>query len=431
VMPWLKTLAVEDFRSILGPVRVSLDAPVVLIQGANGAGKTNLLSALELALTRSVASLERFDRDYTRHLPHKESSDGRGHVKLAATGFDPLGEAAFTVTGSAIEGGPPLLSASDARFFMERCYLAQATLGRLLEIYEHQDTRRTDSPLTRFVKELLGLEALDALIEGLHSVGHVNRLRATAPLYWGARTDIPWLETNAAAARENETGLRNGLAAREAALRDLAGSVLREGEAIEPTALRPTLQALTDASESKLRELARRRRDLSAAADQIKEAAAAEAEGARRSAETENTTARESLAAWIRDSGEQIEKLVQAIQEQFPDVPSSNADAAMAHTRATRAVKQERERLTKIVEADVDDGRAIVEVQESLRQGTARISAIDTELADVGGANEELAQALASISSHIKGENCPVCGRDFSVSPPSHSRRMYRRKWLG
>lgn len=411
MMPWLKALAVEDFRSIRGPVPVSLDAPVVLIQGANGAGKTSLLSALELALSRTVASLKRFDRDYIRHLPHKDSPRGRGRVTLTATG---LGEAAFTVTGSAIEGGPALLSASGARFFVERCYLAQATLGRLLEIYEHQDTRRTDSPLTRFVKELLGLEALDALIEGLHSVGDVRRLRATAPLYWVARTDMPRLETNAAAAREKETTLRNELAAREAALRDLAGSVLREGEAIEATALRRTLEALANASESKLRELARRRRDLSAAADQVKEAAAAEAEGARRSAETENTTARESLAGWIGDSGEQLAKLVQAIQEVFPDVPSSNADAAIAHTSATRAVKQERERLTNIVKADADDGRAIVEVQESLRRGTARISAIDSELADVDGANEELARALASISPHIQGESCPVCGRDFS-----------------
>lgn len=395
-------------------MRVSLDAPVVLIQGANGAGKTSLLSAIELALTRSVASLERFDRDYTRHLPHKESPDARGHVRLAATGFDPLGEAAFSVTGSAIEGGPALLSPSDAHFFVERCYLAQATLGRLLEIYEYQDTRRTDSPLTRFVKELLGLEALDALIEGLHSVGDVRRLRATAPLYWVARTDMPRLETNAAAAREKETTLRNELDAREATLRALAGSLLREGEAFEATALRRTLQALADASESKLRELARRRRDLSAAADQVREAAAAGAEDARRSAETENSTARASLAEWIRDFGEQLEKLVQAIQKVFPDVPSSNADAAIAHTSATRAVKQERERLTKIIGADAADARAIVEVQESLRRGTARISAIDAELADVDGANEELARALASISPHIKGESCPVCSRDFS-----------------
>ena len=54
------------------------------------------------------------------------------------------------------------------------------------------------------------------------------------------------------------------------------------------------------------------------------------------------------------------------------------------------------------------------EVQDSVRQGIARIAAIDAELADVAGANEELAQALASIAPHVQGENCPVCGRDFS-----------------
>src|SRR5438874_2602841 len=159
---WLKSLTLEDFRSIRGRVAVSLDAPVVLVQGANGTGKTSLFSALEMALTRGVASLERFDPRYIEHLPHKDAADGRGHVTLAATGFDGAGQVALTVTGATVEGGPGLLSASDARFFVERCYLAQATLGRLLEIYEHQDTRRTDSPLTRFVKELLGLESLDA-----------------------------------------------------------------------------------------------------------------------------------------------------------------------------------------------------------------------------------------------------------------------------
>src|SRR5437879_1172048 len=129
MMPWLKALEVEDFRSIRGRVTVSLDAPVVLMQGANGTGKTSLLSALELALTQSIASLERFDPDYISHLPHKDAPDERGHVTLAGTGFNAVGEVAFTVTGTAIEGGPGLLSPSDARFFVERCYLAQATLG--------------------------------------------------------------------------------------------------------------------------------------------------------------------------------------------------------------------------------------------------------------------------------------------------------------
>src|SRR5207248_693979 len=105
---------------------VSLDAPVVLIHGLNGTGKTTLLTAIELALTRAVASLGRFDPEYIKHLPHKDSADGQGHVSLTATGLKDAGEAAITVTEAAIEG-PGLLSPGDAYFFVERCYLAQAT----------------------------------------------------------------------------------------------------------------------------------------------------------------------------------------------------------------------------------------------------------------------------------------------------------------
>ena len=58
------------------------------------------------------------------------------------------------------------LDIADARYFAERCYLPQAILGRLLEIYNDQKTNTT-SPLTLFVKELLGLDPLDAQIDGL------------------------------------------------------------------------------------------------------------------------------------------------------------------------------------------------------------------------------------------------------------------------
>src|SRR5204863_4708565 len=118
-----------------------------------------------------------------------------------------------------------------------RCYLAQATLGRLLEIYEHQE-RRTDSPLTRFVKELLGLESLDALIDGLHSVGDVRRLRATAPLYWASRAEMRRVEANVALARAVETRLRAELAAQEALFRGLAGPILLVDEGLDPASLR-------------------------------------------------------------------------------------------------------------------------------------------------------------------------------------------------
>jgi exonuclease SbcC len=180
VTPWLKTLVIEDFRSIRGSVSVSLDAPVVLIHGPNGTGKTTLLSAIELGLTSTVGALERFDPGYVEHLPHKDAENGEGRVTLTAAYAEATPETKFVANGALIEGAG-LLTPEDARFFVERCYLAQATLGRLLEIYEHQDTRKTDSPLTRFVKELLGLAPLDALVEGLRSTGNVQRFRDVAP----------------------------------------------------------------------------------------------------------------------------------------------------------------------------------------------------------------------------------------------------------
>jgi len=58
-------------------------------------------------------------------------------------------------------------------FYSERCYLAQATRS-MLEILEDKDARKSDSPLTKFSR-LLGLDHLDALIEGLHDRGDVRR----------------------------------------------------------------------------------------------------------------------------------------------------------------------------------------------------------------------------------------------------------------
>jgi exonuclease SbcC len=60
----LKELDVTNFRSIRGHVHAPLDAQVVLVHGENGAGKTSLLSAIELALTGGVQSLRRADAGY-------------------------------------------------------------------------------------------------------------------------------------------------------------------------------------------------------------------------------------------------------------------------------------------------------------------------------------------------------------------------------
>jgi len=57
--PDLTSITIKDFRSINGSITVPLDAPIVLIHGVNGAGKSSVLSALELALTGRVESLSR------------------------------------------------------------------------------------------------------------------------------------------------------------------------------------------------------------------------------------------------------------------------------------------------------------------------------------------------------------------------------------
>jgi DNA repair protein SbcC/Rad50 len=199
----LKALSARDFRSIRGEVSVSLDAPVVLMHGPNGAGKTSLLSAIELALTGAVPSLRRAEPDYIAYLPHKSADEG--HVALEMSDENgAMRRAELLVTREGVRNAP-LLDEDAARFSGERCYLAQSTLGRLLEIYQLQDTRRSDSPLTRFVKDLLGLDRMEAVIDGLHSAGDVRRLRDPVPSYWAAREDIPKLqaELNTAAAERD------------------------------------------------------------------------------------------------------------------------------------------------------------------------------------------------------------------------------------
>ncbi|MBA4750770.1 MAG: AAA family ATPase, partial [Sphingopyxis sp.] len=288
--PRLKRLTVEDFRSIRGKIDVSLDAPVVLVHGPNGTGKTSLLTAIELALTGAVPSLARVDEHYLTHLPHKRSSKNQAFIALLAEGLGELGDGAFTADGKGING-EALLDEESARFFTERCYLAQATLGRLLDIYEHQDHRKTDSPLTRFVKELLGLDALDALIEGLRAAGDVRRFRDVAPLFWSARSDAPELEAKLQAAQLHERETREKLAATETKLRALAAPFASDGTPIDIAALRPSLTTLADDREKRLTELARLRRDISGAAKQVQEVSLADAGGARARTEATNVQA--------------------------------------------------------------------------------------------------------------------------------------------
>src|SRR5712691_598264 len=100
----LNNLIIENFRSLKGQVVIPLEAQVVLLHGTNGAGKTSVLSALELALTGEVAELRRADRV---HLIHRDAG-------VAAIELTTSAEAvSFRLEPSTIQGSP-LLSPDDA-----------------------------------------------------------------------------------------------------------------------------------------------------------------------------------------------------------------------------------------------------------------------------------------------------------------------------
>jgi DNA repair protein SbcC/Rad50 len=136
--------------------------------------------------------MARIDPRYREHLLHKQSKGGQIRVEVTAQ-HDTRAQGQFLIDPTGFKRSR-LLNEPHARFYGERCFLAQTTLGRLLEIYEATDARSTDSPLTRFVKDLLRFNHLDALIDGLHDAGDVRRFRSTVPQYWETRENIPALQ---------------------------------------------------------------------------------------------------------------------------------------------------------------------------------------------------------------------------------------------
>jgi len=410
--PLLKSVTVTNFRSIKGSVTVPLDAPVVLIHGQNGAGKTSILSAIELGLTAHVPSLARSDQDYVSHLVHKEADEG--HVAVTVDGLNgAAGPTDITVTRTGISGNA-LLSRERARFYSERCYLAQATLGRLLEIYDHKDTRKSDSPLTKFVKDLLGLDHLDALIEGLHDAGNVRRLRTTLPTYWDIRESIPALEKEISSDTAERMRLDDEIRKVDERLRDKLAEL---GIQPRPTMSEPDLAQMLESrpEESELQRLARLRRDISATRDQWRTVQSPVAPDERNGAEQAMAAANLALETWRSSTGNALENLFGSLSAFFADLPAPlSAGPERARAAAVQALNAELERCVAVLTRDADDTKRLASLDQDLQRARARAAVLDEQIAGHAAEAGSLAQALAGILPHINSEDCPVCGRDFS-----------------
>ncbi|MGE3703384.1 MAG: AAA family ATPase, partial [Hyphomicrobiaceae bacterium] len=410
--PLLKSVTLTNFRSIKGSVMVPLDAPVVLIHGQNGAGKTSILSAIELGLTGQVPSLARLDRDYVSHLVHKDANEARIVITVDHLDGKTRSTEALVTRGGV--SGTSLLSRERARFYSERCYLAQATLGRLLEIYEDKDTRRSDSPLTKFVKDLLGLDHLDALIDGLHDAGDVRRLRGSLPTYWEVRETIPSLEKTIMAEKAEATRLDQQLRA----INDrLLSKVAELGLQVTPVMSDSDLRAAVEnrREEPELQRLAGVRRDLIATRDQWRTvqspATTTEVADAERSASEAN----ETVEAWRSTIGTSLENQFARLGEFFSALPSpQSVGPERARTEALQRLSAEIQRCEALLARDSTDSAALETFDQDIARARSRAAVLDDQIAGQAAQAGTLAQVLAEILPHIHSEDCPVCGRDYA-----------------
>lgn len=406
----LKSLYVKDFRSIDGEINISLDAPIVLIHGPNGAGKTSLLSALELALTGSVPSLSRAEPDYLSFLPHRGRPHGLVRLEVGLPdGSTSNSEIKVTTRGI---NGTPILRGDDATFFSERSFLAQSTLGRLLEIYQHSD-KKTDTPLTRFVKELLGLDRMEALIGGLYSAGNITRLKSPVPDYGAVREEIAETEAEIIDLNkqiEASTVLSSELVAQ---LEEVFSS------AHIPRPIYSSRREIDTAmagnyGEEKLRDLLTLIREIDVAGAGIADRKDGDQSLERAAIEKSNQDAHAAFSLWAAMCASDIEGVLDHAEARYAEAPATSGDYADRARSVSVRLSRELQRVSELLQRHEQADAERTKMEQALAEAKTRLQRLDDQINTAANANEAMARALSEVSAHIDDDICPVCDRDFS-----------------
>ncbi|PZQ78232.1 DNA replication and repair protein RecF [Xylophilus ampelinus] len=408
----INSLTVRNFRSIRGDITVPMNAPIILVHGKNGAGKTSLLSGMELALTGELASLDRIDPNLRKHLVNK----GRDHAFVsasvcAADGAMTTGE--FRVDSLGPKGNA-VLDRNLARHFSERCYLAQSTLGRLLEIYQPKDVAAAASPLTRFVKELLGLDALDALIDGLYDAGDVRRLRGRANMYWEVRDRLPMVQKE-----------MDRLAGEVSKARDQAKELLNTAQELFksywPAQAEQPVESwrsflAQQSYDAELKRAAQLRIEISAQAGQLlRSEGTSSSQGLMANAESGASDADKALQAWLQTAGKQLSDTFQRLADYFSDLPSPLASQPeYARVTATTAINAEMRRCEQALAQDAAARQRVTSAEADRKRHQARLTLLEEQSGGYSQQAGQLAQALSSLLPHVQSNDCPVCNRNFA-----------------
>ncbi len=412
--PRLKSLSIENFRSMRGQVVIPLDAPVVLVHGTNGMGKTSVMSAIELGLTGSIAHLEGQSKyhDYLNHI-----NTAGGSIQLAVEGMNGRSTGAGQVTlAPGSFDATPALNAADAGFFAERCYLPQAVLGRLLDIYDQKKT--TNSRLTEFVKELLRLDALDALVDGLDHAFHVTRIRKLAPVYKQLEEARDLLDKQLDRERLSVEIARQATTQRITRLNELLAILDATespvGAGFDLYALRARVKD-RGRDEAELASVTQQSAEVGSLLSRLEQASAGSADAETAALERDAFTIGAEYETWLNGQGAEIARALDGLREFHSEL--SPPDGASVEDEVRNALKWcvvEVDRCQRLLDQHGTASKQLAEARTTIQRTTTRIGEINQAL-ETGAKNARtLAGALAGITPHVEGDSCPVCNRDYA-----------------
>lgn len=403
----LKELDVTNFRSIRGHVHAPLDAKVVLIHGENGAGKTSLLAAIEYGLTGNVLALHRADPEYAKHLLYRSASEGKVTIKTDSDGEEKRFDAVFDEKGAHSRSR---LDPKEASFFSERAYLPQSLLSQLLQIYQ-ESRSEADSPLAKFVGDLLGLDRLDALEAGLKPLGDVRNLRKVVEAWSAVEIERDRRDQFVNDRTKALTSIEKSMNLSLLELKGICDGVGLKDQ-VTPATLDVIMSELQNKGDEKQYEEALdRQRTLGSIRRQIASAEEQSVQPISR-AEADAATARTAFAKWESVNGAQIEKLRSNVNELLPSLKLSSDLFGLAK-EAVELLQREHQRLIGQADQARRDLRRTVEAQRELDASRQQVSIIDAEISQISADAGVLASALGELSSYIKSDVCPVCERDF------------------
>lgn len=414
----LRSISISDFRRIEGTRVFPLDAPIVLLHGQNGAGKTSVLSALELALTGEIRSMRRHDPRYTAHLPFH----GREFATLSVTVSDLLSGGRvperMTVGGSRIDGAP-VLGADTAQFYAERCYLDQVSLGQLLDLYQYREGKE-ESALASFVNELLGLEQLDALRSGLSDAGDLRRLKRLSEPLANADTQAERAQSELADATEKLKSARDELTSSKERLVEVTIALGYSPPSVSDVELSQEVAELLKASRATDEESAAAalRETITALGGRIEGLSTRPSTVRLEEAHAAVANASMAYQQWRGQHGSTIDAW-QADAAELGIRPSDDVMAAISDEleNIDRRIARQNELVSETKRLEVQ----LAEHGSSLRTLQDRLA----------GAREQagsLAEGLARLREHASDDVCPVCDRAFGEVSSTHLTAHIDRK---